>query len=229
MFNANDTQYNYENMPSVEKILNYGGFAKMSSILATIENMRYMIYVASYFKNNCVPITDANSILDARYAGLYDSQLRDRLIAKSANNTDVDDFVANIQHIASVIESDCKRLFDRKKDQFVENNPDDADFAKNDNEMYKLFTERTIEWNRLAHRVFYNEIENPIVIDKLLSCLFDPISDCAKYMISAYDFGNYEILFNDEASMNEFVQQCVEVATAFERNDNNAWIELWSV
>lgn len=228
MFNINDTQYNYENMPPVEKILNCGGFAKMSSILETIENIRYMIYVASYFKNNCVPITDTNDRLDARYACLYDTQLKDRLIAKSANNTDVDDFVAHIQHIASVVESDCRKLFDKKKDLFVKNNPDDTDFAKNNDEMYKLFTERTIGWEQLMHRVFYNEIENPIIVDMLLSCLFDPISGSTDYMISVYDFGDYEILFNDEASMNEFVQQCIETAVVFKYN-GCCWTELWSV
>lgn len=84
------------------------------------------------------------------------------------------------------------------------------------------------------HRKFWDEIENDCSVEYFLNKFFELLgievdeSDDMMYIISLYDFNNYNVYFKTEAEMNSFLENyAVEPCTCFER-ENGVFVETWS-
>lgn len=217
--------YEYNHLPEFSKLITKHGIEKTKLLLSKIEHMRYMTYVISYLVNNCCEIAEPNSKYECAYNDLL------KTFTKSANNGSASgvDFKKVIEKLHNVILHDVQTLFVKTYDTFCDIETDYKDIYKN-----QAFTEivmnRWFEWSIIGGRNFYNEIENPTFVHFILEQLFATTSDAViKNSVYVYDWGDFEVSFTDEESMEDFIDNFVETGTAFERdNETNTWSEMYS-
>lgn len=214
--------YEFRNLPNFNRVLRQLGVENTGKLLNTIERIRYMIYVMSYFENECVEIDEVNYTIDKKY---LDQILQKFVVGES--------FVNIVVGVQTAIQQDLQEMFGAKLALFCKNaqyNCDSVDKAFND-----VIDNRTVEWDVFCS-YFYDDIENPTVVEELLDKLFENNSMEVKYKFEMYDLGDYTVGFVSESDLTDFVinfvntgSSYVDTGTAYEKDTAGNWREMWTV
>lgn len=213
MITAKEQTLNYENMPNFEDIYNnvIGSVEGMATLMRTVEDIRYMMFAISYIMNDCTEIYEVDSILDKTYAK--------HLPESDMTNTRFVEFI-NILHALA---------YHKCRDAIQKNiNKLKPIFETSDvEEIYnKLITER--DWDKISNK-FYNELENPAIVDKILDYIFDTKNSTkTTHAITMYDFHGRQIEFLGEKEMELFCE-IIDTGTAYERDTDGSWIESYDI
>lgn len=98
------------------------------------------------------------------------------------------------------------------------------------------YCDYTVYTDKFYHRKFFNEIENDIAIEYFLEIAFKLLNistsadDSLKHNLRLYDFNDYDIYFATEEDMMSFFDEyTLETSTYFLLDENNSYVEQWSV
>lgn len=215
--------YEYSHMPEFDKLITKYGIEETKSLLGTIEHMRYMTYVISYLANNCCEITEPSSNYENTYNTLSKTFMKSATDASSVN------LKKAVKKLHKVILHDTHSLFIKMYNRFCDVQTDYKDIDKNE-AFTEIVTTRWFEWSIIGGRKFYNEIENPTFIHFLLEKIFTHTPDTVvNNSVYVYDWGDFDVSFKDEESMEHFIENFVETGVAFERDkETGVWSEMYS-
>lgn len=102
--------------------------------------------------------------------------------------------------------------------------------------LYDLFTGDYIVYTHDQHgRKFWNEIENPPFLEKLLKKLIWLLPDAAwsmpyDYSLVLYDFNDLDIYFKTIEDVYSFIEEFdIAPATLFTMDNTGHYVEMWSI
>lgn len=171
-----------ECMPNFAKIYAASDNDTMTEIISMIESIRYKAYQLSFMRNNFEEIYELSYEVDRELCGIMNKH---RL-----RNGNVVDFIRMISVLDDYLDSALIRKLAGKSVIFSERFPEFT---------IKDFLDRQLSWEQMFHRKYYNEVDNPSVVDTLLDWLFDKnneISDRNNYFeVVCDDFNNRHVYF----------------------------------
>lgn len=203
----------YESMPAFRALAKSKSVAFIGRCLSKIEDIRYMMYTASFLLNGCYGISEVNWTLDRKQHENF------RVIAGSVSHLPEERRIPRIiSKVHAEIKKELAKLLNERKGTLSERYGINADVGVR------------IDWDIIADSRYYNEIDNPSVVRDILDMLFPDTLKTAKYMICIYDFGDYEISFGTREETDEFAKSFVDCGAVYERDETDGnWTELYGI
>lgn len=223
----------YENYPRVQTVLDNGGFDALNELLTAIKDIRYIMHMASYLMNNCKPITKINASLDTKYTIIWCRAFQD-----SANKYvfAAERFTTAVNEVLTELIENYHGLLAEKYDMLDTTHPElCASFStlgdtNQNTDHTTTLPEIRNDLDEIAGACYADPargVENPTVVDKMLTHLFENAytSIEATHMATMFDFDDYTLLFTSEDAVNTFSENCPFCTETFERS-NCRWVKL---
>lgn len=194
----------YKNMPAFQSIIKQFGIIGAKGIMTDIQNIRYMIYIASYMMNNCQKISSVGNDYDKKCSKYLADILRQE-----------DNLGVAVKLLHSTVKTDMDESIYEHRSAFYSIYPEYKTIdvlslpiviCDNKHDIWKLISDMP-----------YNKIKNPAAIIDILDRIFrHNNSEQARNVIKIYDLGDYEIVFTDNTEMKGFIKNFVSTCDTFQ-------------
>lgn len=215
MIKIEGKSYDFGNLPVLEEMYGrYESTDKIKFMLRRLEEIRYVMYAMSYCHNGCDAVHEIDYQLNRQYAQFP-------ALGKAGLASELFGFVDEIH---DRVERECGEIFEARAKELAEALERDDLEDMSGEELFKdLIANRELSWDFISN-MFYNEVENPSVVNWVLEKIFGGSSRAGKTArrVSLYDFSDYsvEVLGEEEATL---IVGLFDTGTVFNRDGDGGW------